>query len=32
MSRVVVAKREDGVLKLTLPKREGGNSKTIQIE
>jgi HSP20 family protein len=28
----VVAKLEDGVLKLTLPKREGGNSKTIQIE
>ena len=28
----VVAKLEDGVLKLTLPKREGGNSKTIQIQ
>ena len=28
----VVAKLEDGVLRLTLPKREGGNSKTIQIQ
>ena len=28
----VVAKLEDGVLKLTLPKREGGNGKTIQIQ
>lgn len=28
----VVAKLEDGVLKLTLSEREGGNGKTIQIQ
>jgi HSP20 family protein len=28
----VVAKLEDGVLKLTLPKREGSNRKTIEIQ
>ncbi len=28
----VVAKLEDGVLKLTLPKREGSSSKTIEIQ
>jgi HSP20 family protein len=31
-AKVVVAKLEDGVLKLTLPKREGGNGKTIEIQ
>ena len=31
-AKAVVAKLEDGVLKLTLPKREGGNGKTIQIQ
>jgi HSP20 family protein len=31
-SKGVVAKFEDGVLKLTLPKREGSNGKTIQIQ
>jgi HSP20 family protein len=28
----VVAKLEDGVLKLTLPKREGGNGRAIEIQ
>jgi len=31
-AKAVVAKLEDGVLKLTLPKREGGNGKTIEIQ
>jgi HSP20 family protein len=31
-SKGVVAKLEDGVLKLTLPKREGSSGKTIQIQ
>ena len=28
----VVAKLEDGVLKLTLPKREGGGSRSITVQ
>lgn len=28
----VVAKLEDGMLKLTLPKREGGGSRTIEVQ
>ncbi len=28
----VVAKLEDGVLKLTLPKREGGNGRAIEVQ
>lgn len=31
-AKAVVAKLEDGVLKLTLPKREGGGSRSIAIE
>ena len=31
-AKAVVAKLEDGVLKLTLPKREGGSSKMIEIQ
>lgn len=31
-AKAVVAKLEDGVLKLTLPKREGGSAKTIEIQ
>ncbi len=31
-AKAVVAKLEDGVLKLTLPKREGSSSKTIEIQ
>ena len=31
-ARGVVAKLENGVLKLTLPKREGGSSKAIEIQ
>jgi len=31
-AKAVVAKLEDGVLKLTLPKREGASAKTIEIQ
>jgi HSP20 family protein len=31
-AKAVVAKLENGVLKLTLPKREGGSSKVIEIQ
>ena len=31
-AKSVVAKLEDGVLKLTLPKREGGGAKAIEIQ
>jgi len=31
-AKAVVAKLEDGVLKLTLPKREGSSSKIIEIQ
>ena len=31
-SEGVVAKLEDGILKLTLPKREGGGSRTIKVQ
>jgi len=31
-AKAVVAKLEDGVLKLTLPKREASTSKAIQIQ
>jgi HSP20 family protein len=31
-AKAVVAKLEDGVLKLTLPKREGGSSRNIPIQ
>ena len=31
-TKAVVAKLEDGILKLTLPKREGAGSRTIEIK